>query len=155
MDTIPLNILLADDDEDDCLFFKQALAELPVDSTLTTVYDGEELMRFLTKKSASLPQVLFLDLNMPRKNGLECLSEIKQDKNLRQLPVIILSTSFDQEMANLLYTNGVHYCIQKPSGFDKLRQVIEQVLDLVANTDFARPIQKNFFLEGKSKTRIP
>ncbi len=153
MDTPLINILLADDDEDDCLFFKQALAELPVDSTLTTVHDGEELMQILAQKSAELPHVLFLDLNMPLKNGFECLLEIKHHEDLRQLPVVILSTYFGQDIADRLFKNGVQYCIQKPSEFDKLKQLIGQVLGLIANTDQARPTAEKFILNSTLKRR--
>src|SRR6185295_4050117 len=99
----PLNILLADDDTDDCIFFKAAVKEFSMATTLSTVHDGEQLMELLTKEGNELPDVLFLDLNMPRKNGFECLSEIKQNKNLEHLPVIMFSTSFEQEVVNLLY----------------------------------------------------
>ncbi len=81
-----LNILLADDDTDDCVFFKRALKELAIPISLTTVHDGEQLMDFLANKTNELPHVLFLDLNMPRKNGFECLSEIKSNEKLSQLP---------------------------------------------------------------------
>lgn len=78
-----LNILLADDDSDDCLFFKEALRELLLSTNLTTVHDGEQLMQLLTNETNVLPHVLFLDLNMPRKNGFECLTEIKLSKKLK------------------------------------------------------------------------
>ena len=95
MDPAPLQLLLADDDEDDCFFFEGALAELETITELTTVHDGEQLMRRLTGlASTDLPYALFLDLNMPRKNGFECLLEIKEDPALNRLPVIILSTCF-------------------------------------------------------------
>ena len=87
------HILLADDDKDDCMLFKDALEELPLSTSLAIVHNGEQLMHFLNTQMATPPNVLFLDLNMPRKNGLECLTEIKLNKNLAQLPVIIFSTS--------------------------------------------------------------
>ena len=91
-DSYSVNILLADDDSDDCLFFKDVLDELNLPTLLTTVHNGEQLMEVLLK-STELPDILFLDLNMPRKNGFECLSAIKQTKKLNQVPVIIFSTS--------------------------------------------------------------
>ena len=65
MNLKPLNIVLADDDTDDCLFFKEALGELIISTNLITVHDGEELMQLLTNETTKLPQILFLDLNMP------------------------------------------------------------------------------------------
>ena len=67
--TRKLNIYLADDDQADCLLFKEAIAELPVTVNLTTVYDGQQLIDLLTQEGNILPDALFLDLNMPRKNG--------------------------------------------------------------------------------------
>ena len=69
-----------DDDLDDCLFFKSAVAEFSLPTQLETVHDGEQLMQHLTKEQSNLPDVLFLDLNMPRMNGFECLAEIKTNK---------------------------------------------------------------------------
>jgi CheY-like chemotaxis protein len=126
-----LQLLLADDDEDDCLFFIDALAELPVATHLTTVHDGEQLMHWLTTNTGPLPQALFLDLNMPRKGGYECLVEIKADQRLRQIPVIIFSTSFEKEVADLLFKKGAISCIRKPTDFSQLKQAIQQALSLL------------------------
>lgn len=84
-----LNILLVDDDKDDRFFFARALKALSIPTILVTISDGEQLMSYLSKNSEQLPDVLFLDLNMPRKNGNECLSEIKLNKKIKQLPVIL------------------------------------------------------------------
>ncbi len=126
-----LQLLLADDDDDDCLFFKQALAELPLLTHLTNVQDGEQLMHWLTTNTGPLPDALFLDLNMPRKGGYDCLVEIKADQRLRQLPVIILSTSFEKEMADQLYKKGALSCVIKPANFSQLKYVIQQALSLL------------------------
>jgi CheY-like chemotaxis protein len=126
-----LNILLADDDTDDCVFFKIALDKLATPTHLTTVNDGEQLMELLTKGTNGLPHVLYLDLNMPRKNGFECLTEIKLSKQLQQLPVIIFSTSFEQEVVNLLYKNGAQYFIRKPAEFSQYKDIIQQSLTLI------------------------
>lgn len=131
MNLKPLNILLADDDMDDCIFFKQALDELSVSTHLTTVHDGEQLMLLLTNDANEFPDVLFLDLNMPRKNGFECLSEIKDNQNLRRLPVIVFSTSFELEMVNLLYKNGAQYFIRKPSEFSQFKKIIHQTITIM------------------------
>lgn len=141
MDTNQLQILLADDDEDDCLFFKEALNELPVAVHLTTVYDGEELMQLLNRQGKLLPHVVFLDLNMPRKSGYECLAEIKRDQKLKQLPVIILSTSFEKEMANMLYQIGAHDCIRKPDSITQLKLLIQQALTLLTQEPHLQPAQ--------------
>ena len=141
-----LNLLLADDDTDDCIFFKEALEKLPLSTHLTTVHNGEQVMQLLTKETNELPHVLFLDLNMPRKNGFECLLEIKLNKKLKQLPVIIFSTSFEQEVGNLLYKNGAQYYIRKPAEFSQLKKIIHQALKLIAQENILQPTKENFVL---------
>ena len=77
MEKGPLHILLADDDESDRLLFTEAFAELKLKTIVHTVNDGIQLMEWLNRENKRLPHLIFLDLNMPRKNGLECLIEIK------------------------------------------------------------------------------
>ena len=101
-----VNVLLAEDDIDDCNFFEEALKELVLPTNLVVVHEGEQLMEQLTNSKNVLPDVLFLDLNMPRKNGFECLTEIKKSNKLSQLPIIIFSTSLEPDVVNLLYNNG-------------------------------------------------
>jgi CheY-like chemotaxis protein len=141
-----LKILLADDDTDDCLFFKEALGELLLSTHLTTVNDGEQLMQLLTDETNVLPHVLFLDLNMPRKNGFECLTEIKFSKRLKQLPVIVFSTSFEQEVVNQLYKNGAQYFIRKPSEFSQFKKIIQLSLALITTESISQPIRENFVI---------
>lgn len=143
-----LQLLLADDDEDDCLFFKEALEELPVATHLTTVYDGEQLMQWLTTNTGPLPQALFLDLNMPRKGGCECLVEIKADQRLQQIPVIILSTSFVKEVADRLCEKGAHSCMIKPASFSKLRQFIQETLSLLTPGDGSYSVTEEAVRKG-------
>ncbi|MCK9404241.1 MAG: response regulator [Chitinophagaceae bacterium] len=141
-----MNVLLADDDIDDCLFFKAAVDEFPLPTQLTVVHDGEQLMRLLTNITNELPDILFLDLNMPRKNGFECLSAIKLSKELKRLPVIIFSTSFEQEVVNLLYKNGAQYFIRKPSEFTQFKKIIQHMLMLIAQENISQPTSEKFVL---------
>ena len=141
------NLLLADDDYDDCVFFKEALEELPVNSTLKTVGDGEKLMDLLQTKPEPFPDILFLDLNMPCKTGFECLIEIKRNEKLRSNPVIVYSTSFDQEVVNMLYENGAHHYIRKPCDFAKLKKVILEALTITSLNNI-KPNKENFVIKG-------
>ena len=143
-----LNILLADDDMDDCLLFNEALEELPVVARLTMVHDGEQLMQWLTDKRNKLPDILFLDINMPRKNGLACLSEIKHNDKLKKLPVIIFSTSFEKEMIDRLYNDAAHYYIRKPTEFSQLKKIIQIALTLIGQEKSPLPIREKFLLTG-------
>src|SRR4051812_20527820 len=101
----PINVLLADDDQDDRHFFDLALKDISTPTMLTTAEDGEKLLAYLENDTDPLPDVLFLDLNMPRKNGAECLLHLQLNPKLNQLPVIIYSTSLHENIADLLYKN--------------------------------------------------
>ena len=142
------NILLADDDEDDCAFFKDALDELDLSVDLIVVNNGEQLMNFLfDHPSDQLPDILFLDLNMPRKSGFECLAEIKGIDELKPLPVIIFSTSLDIGTVDLMYEKGAIHYIQKPGDFYKLKKVIENALTITAKNNFKQPLRNHFVLQ--------
>ena len=149
-----LNILLADDDIDDCIFFKEALGELMISTDLTTVHDGEQLMQLLTNEINELPHILFLDLNMPRKNGFECLSEIKQNSKLKDLPVIIFSTSFEQEVVNLLYKSGAQYFIRKPSVFLQFKEIILHALLLILDESISHSTKEDFVLTVRNNLAV-
>ena len=142
MNSKQLNILLADDDIDDCHFFKEALDSLPQTTTLTTVHNGDDLMNYLLQNRERLPHVLFLDINMPRKNGFECLSEIKKNEALKDLPVVMYSTSGSKDKINILFISGADVYIRKPSNFAQLVQVIHHALPMAA---------ENIFSNGKLK----
>ena len=147
MNLKPLNILLADDDTDDCIFFREAVEELLMTTQLSTLHDGEKLMEHLNNTLNELPDVLFLDLNMPRKNGFECLSEIKGSPRLQGLPVIIFSTSFEQEVVNLLFINGAQYFIRKPSEFSQFKKIIHQTfITLIVPQNISQQTRENFVL---------
>jgi len=148
MNTTSVNLLLADDDVDDCMFFKEALKELPIHSFLKTVSDGKQLMDMLTTNPDTLPDILFLDLNMPRKTGYECLSEIKLNNKLQRLPVIIYSTSLNQEVVNLLYEGGARHYIRKPGDFSKLKKVILEALTITSRDDPKNRSKENFIIEA-------
>lgn len=132
MSTNQLTILLAEDDIDDCTFFKEALAELSLSAHLTTVKDGAELMNHLSANEDTLPDVLFLDINMPRKSGPECLLEIRRNTKLKDLPIVIFSTSNAVETISKVFDSGADVYIHKPSDFSQLKQVINHALPMAA-----------------------
>ena len=144
---IPLTILLADDDVDDCIFFKGALAKSFVLTNFIAVHNGKELMEVLMSDTRELPDALFIDLNMPRKNGFECLSEIKLTAKLKHIPVIMYSTSNDQGVVDRLYDNGAQYFIRKPSMISQFEEIIHRTLILIAKRDLKQPAREHFKLE--------
>lgn len=141
-----LIILLADDDIDDSLFFEDAIAELSDLANFSSVRDGEQLMQLLGDETQKLPHILFLDLNMPRKNGFECLAEIKKNIRLKNLPVVIFSTSLEQEVVDRLYDNGAHFFIRKPSEFTLFKKIIRHTLTLIISKNNTQPPKENFVL---------
>jgi CheY-like chemotaxis protein len=140
------SILLADDDPDDCIFFNEAVEALQLATSLKMVNDGEQLMQFLTKNNNPLPDVLFLDLNMPRKNGFECLAEIKYNALLQSLPVVIFSTSLEQDVVNQLYNNGAHYFIRKPADFFHFKKIIQHTILLLSQEIITLPEREDFVI---------
>ena len=137
MNSNQLNVLLADDDTDDCSFFDKALREIPIATHLTIVHDGEQLMNYLSGNSENLPDVLFLDLSMPRKSGFECLSEIKENEKLKDLPVVIVSTSNSKDTINMVFDIGAHVYIHKPGDFTQLKQIIHHALPIATEKSFS------------------
>ncbi len=139
------NILLADDDEDDLFMFQEALKEIGAATSLVTASDGEQLMDALNELNGNLPDVLFLDLNMPRKNGFQCLLEIRQNEKFSALRTIILSTSYQEDVIESLYRNGADHYIRKPTEFNELKMIIERVLKIV-DAPVHKPSMESFVL---------
>lgn len=147
MNIEPLQILLADDDEGDRLIFKVAFSELKIKTVVHTVNNGIQLMEWLNKKDIHLPYLLFLDLNMPPKNGLECLKEIKSNEKLKDIFIAIYSTSDSEKDMEETFNNGANVYITKPSDFSKLKQVLDKALRTAStyqNTTLKREL---FFLK--------
>ena len=147
MDSQVIRLLLADDDKDDRVLFIDALDELSLPVVLETAEDGEALMKLLNQQKNKLPDILFLDLNMPRKNGFECLSEIKRADRLVDLPVIIFSTSFDQDIVEMLYKKGALHYIRKPNEFEKLKTAINKALGSIEKGTGTFVAPENFVLQ--------
>jgi CheY-like chemotaxis protein len=127
--TKKLLILLADDDKDDRFFFNKALKS------------------YLAEHIAKLPDVLFLDINMPKKNGSECLLEIRSNAKMIGLPVIMYSTSLHDDVADVLYENGAHYYIQK-TDFTELPEILNKAIELIKEAG-PRPARDKFVLSLK------
>jgi len=126
-----ITILMADDDEDDRLMTKEALEEARLANEIRFVEDGEELMDYLHQRgtyeggdNAPRPGLILLDLNMPKKDGREALREIKADPHLRQIPIVVMTTSKAEEDIYKSYDLGVNSFITKPVSFDGMVFVI-------------------------------
>ncbi len=142
-----IHLLLADDDQDDCFLFSEALQELCTEAKLSVVHDGVELLNFLSENEIQRrPDLIFLDLNMPRKNGQECLTEIKQNDKFKQIPVSIFSTSFDPIVANKLREIGADYYIRKPADFSVLKNVLKEVIAIIQSEESGKANKDKFIL---------
>lgn len=130
MNTEFLHILLADDDEDDRLFFKEAIEELKVKTVVTTVCDGVQLMDYLNQPENTVPNLIFLDLNMPKKNGMECLKEIRNDNKLKDISIAIYSTSASEEDIEETFVKGANIYIKKPNEFSTLKKILSEVISI-------------------------
>jgi CheY-like chemotaxis protein len=123
-----LKLLLADDDQDDRLFFQDAVKASGIDVSLHSVTDGEQVISYLATAD-SLPDLVFLDLNMPCKNGRECLEEIRKDPQYKNLRVAVYTTSGeDREVANLEEL-GADIFIRKPNDFNLLCRLMADILN--------------------------
>lgn len=132
--TRSLTILLADDDPDDRLMAEEALRESRLSNPLDLVEDGEELLDYLRRQGKyadldpkSLPGLILLDLNMPRKDGREALKEIKSDEKLKHIPIVVLTTSKAEEDIIRTYNLGVNSFITKPVTFESLVDLMRQL----------------------------
>ena len=105
-------------------------------------------MEEITKKGKKLPDVLFLDLNMPRKDGFASLGEIKRSTFLQDLPVIIFSTTSELESVKRVFRDAAHYYICKPVDFLQLKKVIYEALTLITEKNNPLPLKENFMITG-------
>jgi CheY-like chemotaxis protein len=125
-----VEILLVEDNEDDIIIIQEVFADMKLASIVNTVRDGEEALAYLGRKGkykvARVPDIVLLDINMPKMNGFEVLEEMKKDPRLRSLPVIILSTSHREEDVVHSYATGACSFIHKSVGLDQFRERFKQ-----------------------------
>jgi CheY-like chemotaxis protein len=123
------NVLIAEDDEEDVFLFKTVLSELNQDIIVTVATDGNVLMAFL-KQATLLPEMIFLDLNMPHKNGFECLTEIKGNAQWNSIKIVILSTSSQPQQIETAYKGGADLYLAKPVSYTHFKNMMEKCLNL-------------------------
>ena len=139
-----IHILLADDSADEHFLFIHTLKGVDDNVTVTTVNNGEELIARLNKATGNLPHIIFLDINMPLKNGKESLADIRQNKRLKELPVIIYSTSDEKKDIDETYTLGANLYIKKPQDFIELEEILAEVITLYRTEGIGRPDKKKY-----------
>jgi CheY-like chemotaxis protein len=122
-------VLLAEDDEDDYLIFREVLDENYKDSSLVRAKDGVELIKLLEKKGPEYFDMLFLDINMPKKNGFQCIDEIKLDLKYKTLPIIIFSTSSDIDSIRSMYYRHASLYICKPNDYNRFKVFLTKAFE--------------------------
>ncbi|MEO7311675.1 MAG: response regulator [Chitinophagaceae bacterium] len=120
--------LLADDDADDQLLFLEALGEIDTSIECLVALNGEDALQKLKDRRENLPNYIFLDLNMPRMNGLQCLNEIKKMEQLHNIPVIIYTTSAAQRDIDESKKSGAEKFITKPTSFQELKNILHELV---------------------------
>lgn len=123
-----LNILLVDDDADDRLFFKEAMDEINMGTMVTVVNDGFQLLEYFNQSNQELPDIIFLDINMPVKSGLECLRELRSDLRFRDVQIVIYSTSGADNDIEQAYSYGANCYLKKPGNFTELKTSLANIL---------------------------
>ncbi|MBD3581534.1 response regulator [Flavobacterium selenitireducens] len=119
--------ILTDDDADDRSFFREAFSELDVHGELRTFSDGKELMDYLNSADLA-PDVVILDLNMPRKSGFECINEIRSNERFSSTSIAVYSTSSSDKDIETTFNSGANLYIKKPSDYNVLKKIIRTVL---------------------------
>lgn len=142
----PIKVILADDDEDDRLFFEDAFNELKMNTKVQMYHDGVQLMDYINSEVARMPHILFLDLNMPRKNGIECLKEIRSNSDFKNITIAIYSTSSSEADIENTFALGANIYIKKPDNFNELKKVLTEVLTTSWQFETSGLNKEHFFL---------
>ena len=129
----PINIFLADDDQDDRELFMDALSELPIETSVKQFENGVDLMAELYSDHPK-PDTIFLDLRMPLMDGFECLTDIRNIPELSEIQIIIYSTSYNENEVEQLKESGANLYIKKPNSYNQLKTVLYKSLKPFQNT---------------------
>ncbi|MDP1800872.1 MAG: response regulator [Bacteroidota bacterium] len=146
----PIKITLADDDKDDQDLFKEALDHTSVPTELTTEDNGQDLMDNLRDPEIPNPDVIFLDINMPGKNGKECLKEIKADEDLKDIPTVMYTTSTHDKDIDETYKTGASLYVPKPYSFSSIILILKNIFTFKWKQLFSKPDKKDFVLSEET-----
>jgi len=121
---VPITVVVAEDDEDDRLLIEEAFRDNCQCLALHFTHDGVELLEYLTKTEVPKPCLILIDLNMPKMGGIEAVEKIKSNDRLKDIPIIVLTTSDDEDTIAKSYCSGVNSYIRKPMSFDQLEHIV-------------------------------
>ena len=138
-----LNVLLVDDDSEESYLFNEALEHAHLNIKLSRANDGNDLMSYLLREAP--PDLVFMDINMPYKDGLEALTEIRSIQKFKSLPLIIYSTTKNEDSINACYEKGADMFVIKPDDFDELVDVVKKVCRYDWK-NYMRPVRDSFVI---------
>lgn len=138
-----LTVLLVDDDSEESYLFNEALEHANLNIHLSRAHDGNDLISYLVNKPT--PDLVFMDINMPYKDGLEALTEIRSNPKFKNLPLIIYSTTKNEDSINACYEKGADMFVIKPNDFDELMQVVKKVCTYDWK-NYKKPSRRNFVI---------
>jgi CheY-like chemotaxis protein len=141
-----IRILLADDNAADRELFQEALADADINATLITVNDGEKLMYYLARANGEHPDIIFIDINMPCKNGKECVREIRSNNKLDLVPVVMFSISSRKEDIEETFASGANLYVSKPVFFLDEVEILKKIFSLNWREELLKPDRARFVL---------
>jgi CheY-like chemotaxis protein len=148
----PVKVMLADDDSEDQELFQDALQRTGANTELTVVSNGQELVDNLKDPRQENPDIIFLDINMPIKDGKQALKEIKKDQELKEIPAVMLSTSNDPREIKDAFDSGAALYVIKPHSFKNFVLLLKKVFSFHWAGLLLKPIWKRFFFTEKNVT---
>ncbi|MBK9731779.1 MAG: response regulator [Chitinophagaceae bacterium] len=149
----PLHIFLADDDEDDRVLFKEAIESIHPNFQLTTFMSGQDLINFLSHFENPPPDLIFLDINMPCKNGKVCLKEIRSIHKFEQVPIIMFTTSSNEKDIQETFSYGANKYVLKSDFFEDEKAIFKELFAQYEKGSLIHPTREKFLL--KKTNNIP
>jgi len=144
----PIKILLADDNANEYIFFKHALSKASMPTQIYPLKGGIELLQYLNEPDNHLIDIFFLDINMPMKNGKECLAAIRENAKFGHLPVVMYSTSDTKSDIDESYELGADLYLIKPAELDDLKVMLAHVIDKYIKNELKRTDRSSFILSA-------
>ena len=144
----PINILLTDDNTNEYIFFKHALSKANVPTQISPLKGGVELLQYLNEPNSPLTDIFFLDINMPMKNGKECLAAIRENEKFAHLPVVMYSTSDTKSDIDESYELGADLYLIKPAELDDLKIMLAHVIEKYTKKELLRTDRSSFALSA-------
>jgi len=146
----PLKITLAEDDHDDQELFLHAIEKTETETEVTVVNNGQELVNTLKDPAQENPDIIFVDINMPVKDGIQAVKEIKKDEELKDIPAVMFSTSESPKDVRASFESGANLYVSKPSSLKNFVDILKKIFSFHWTGVLFRPIWNRFFISEKN-----